>query len=117
MISYPNFQDIIELTALRWEKRKYFLDNYNMIYPKINQSTKFKYDYIFFNGKGKMVKTKNQVLDEIADNISGKTKEFYSPRYYYQRVSQSKSGSFYVILRKKRGRLTQIEKSNLIENI
>ena len=44
-------------------------------------------------------------------------RERYSGRYYFQRVTQSKSGSFYLILRKKTGRLTQIEKINLIENV
>ena len=60
---------------------------------------------------------KEKVLDEIPNNISGFIKEKCSPRYYFQRVTQSKSGSFYLVLRKKKGHLTQTEKANLIENV
>ena len=41
-------------------------------------------------------------------------REKYSPRFYFQSVAQSKSGSFYLVLRKKRDCLTQIEKGNFI---
>ena len=60
---------------------------------------------------------KSKILDEITDNIAGKIKDNYSPRYYTQRVTQSKSRSFYLVLRKKQGRLTQVEKGNLNENV
>ena len=55
-ISYPNFQDIINLITLHWKERKYFLDNCQLIYPKIIQSIKFKYDYISFVRKRKHAK-------------------------------------------------------------
>ena len=54
----------------------------------------------------------NRILEDIADNILGWLKEKYSPKYFYQRLTQSKSGSFYLIIMKKRGRLTQTEKTN-----
>ena len=60
---------------------------------------------------------KEKVLDEISNNISRFIKEKYSPRYYFQRVTQSKSGSFLFGLKKKKGHLTQTEKANLIENV
>ena len=60
---------------------------------------------------------KNNILENIADNILGCLKEKCSPRYFYQQLTQSKSGSFYLIIRKKRGRLTQVEKNNLISNV
>ena len=44
--------------------------------------------YFFLKEKNKMVQAKNEILDEIADNTSSKIKEFYSPKYYYQKVSQ-----------------------------
>lgn len=48
----------------------------------------------------------NRILEEMADNILGSLKEKYCPRYFYQLLTQLKSGSFYLIIRKKRGRLT-----------
>ena len=42
------------------------------------------------------------MLEEIADNILGSLKEKYSPRYFYQLLTQLKSGSFYLIIRKKK---------------
>ena len=38
-------------------------------------------------------------------------------RYYFQRVTQSKSELFFLILWKKQGHLTQVEKGNLFENL
>ena len=53
---------------------------------------------------------KHKTLKNIADSILGSLKEKY--RYFYQWLSQSKSGSFYFIIKNKRGRLIYIEKSN-----
>lgn len=60
---------------------------------------------------------KNKVLEDISDIILGRLKEKYSPKYFYQRFTQSKSGSSYLIIRTKRGRLTEIDKAKLISNI
>ena len=46
---------------------------------------------------------KNKVLEDISDIILGRLKEKYSPKYFYQRFTQSKSGSSYLIIRKKEG--------------
>ena len=72
---------------------------------------------IFFFSKKKKVQEKNKVLEDISDIILGRLKEKYSPKYFYQRFTQSKSGSSYLIIRKKRGRLTEIDKAKLISNI
>ena len=48
LLAYPFFQDVIELVSLRWNKRKLFFDNCEMIYPKLNQSMRYKSDYTFF---------------------------------------------------------------------
>ena len=45
---------------------------------------------------------KHKILEDIADSILGNLKEKYSPRYFYQWLTQSKSGSFYFAIRKKR---------------
>ena len=42
LISYPFFHDILAVLTLRWDERKLFLDNYEMLYPKINTSIKWK---------------------------------------------------------------------------
>ena len=75
-----------------------------MIYPKIITSMTWK--------NLKSLNQINRILEDIADNILGWLKEKYSSRYSYQRLTQSKSGSFYLKIMKKRGRLTQIEKTN-----
>ena len=69
---------------------------------------KWKNDYIFSLPKKKKLKNGavNRILEEMADNILGSLKEKYCPRYFYQLLTQLKSGSFYLIIRKKRGRLT-----------
>ena len=52
-------------------KKKVLFDNYRVIYPKINQSMKWKIDYIFFERKIE----KNKILEEIFDNIAGQMRE------------------------------------------
>ena len=51
------------------------------------------------------MKDQQRILEEIADNIYGKIKENYFPKYYTIKVTQSKGGSFHIIVRKK-SRLT-----------
>lgn len=82
--------------------------NNEIIYSKINTSMKWKNDYIFSPPKKKKLKNGavNRILEEMADKILGSLKEKYCPRYFYQLLTQLKSGSFYLIIRKKRGRLT-----------
>ena len=48
------------------------------------------------------MRDKQLILEEVADNLFGKLKENYFPRYYTIKVTQSKSGSFYIVVRKKR---------------
>ena len=72
---------------------------------------------IIFFFQRKTMQQKNKVLEDISDICLGSLKEKYSPKYFYQWFTQSKSGSSYSIIRKKRGRLTEIEKANLISNI
>ena len=46
--SYSNFDNIIQFVSDEWRKRKFFLMNYEMIYPMPISSLKWKYDYVFF---------------------------------------------------------------------
>ena len=71
----------------------------------------------FFFIRKKKVKDKQLILEEIADNIFGKMKEIYSPRYYLIRLTQLKGDSFFVVLSKKKGRLNMVGKNNLFENL
>ena len=57
---------------------------------------------IIFFFKEKRMQQKHKILEDIADSILGSLKEKYSPRYFYQWLTQSKSGSFYFAIRKKR---------------
>ena len=46
--SYSSFDNVIEFVSDEWRKRKFFLTNYEMIYPMPISSLKWKYDYVFF---------------------------------------------------------------------
>lgn len=72
--------------------------------------------WLYFFSKKKGCNKNINILEDIADNILDRLKEKYSPRYFYQRSTKSKSGSFYLIIRKKK-RDVQIEKTNLISNV
>ena len=78
LVLYPDFHEGIEFVQERWEERKYFFTNYKFIYARINQSIKFRHDYIFFIRKN--MRHKQLILEEVADNLFGKVKENYFPR-------------------------------------
>ena len=44
---------------------------------------------------------KNKILAEITDNILGVMRKKYSPKYFFQRITQAKAGPFYLLIRKK----------------
>ena len=88
-------------------KRDIFYELRNNLFENkyIHEMEKWLY---LFPTKTKKLKNgaANRILEEMADNILGSLKEKYCPRYFYQLLTQLKSGSFYLIIRKKRGRLT-----------
>ena len=44
--SYRFSEEIIEFVKNYWQKRKFFFSGYFFIYLKLNQSLKWRYDYI-----------------------------------------------------------------------
>ena len=115
LVSYPFFHNRIQTLIILIGKKHILFCNHEMIYSYINASMKWRNVYIFF--KEKRMQQKHKTLKNIADSILGSLKEKYSHRYFYQWLSQSKSGSFYFMIRNKRGRLIYIEKSNQISNV
>ena len=47
LISYENVKAINNFIQTYWNQRKYFFSDYFYIRPKLNQSLKWRYDYIF----------------------------------------------------------------------
>ena len=45
LLSYRSFEEIIELVKNYWQKRKFCFPGYFFIYPKLNHSLKWRYDY------------------------------------------------------------------------
>ena len=60
LLSWYFFEDIIEFVKEYWNKRKYFYPGYFFVYPRLNQSLKWRYDYVI------IVKTKHK---NITDNL------------------------------------------------
>ena len=75
-----------------------------MMYPHFIPSIKWKFDYVFFVKKKTMQRQQNildQLCDKIVDGIGGT----FTKKYYLVKISQSKEGHVYLVVRKKRGRL------------
>ena len=53
LTSCLNFKNIIQFASDEWRKRKMFFTNYEMIYPILIPSLKWKYDFVFFKKVGK----------------------------------------------------------------
>ena len=45
------FDDITEFVKNHGQKRKFFFQSYFLVYPKLNQSLKWRYDYIIIAKK------------------------------------------------------------------
>ena len=50
---YSSIGKLIDFISDEWEKIKAFFENYNMIYPRLINSLKRKFDYVLFQRKGK----------------------------------------------------------------
>ena len=48
---YNYFDKVIDLISHNWERRKIFFAEYEMIYPRLISSMKWKFDYVFFEKK------------------------------------------------------------------
>ena len=48
LISYYFFDELINFIEHYWHEHKYFYTGYYFVYPRLNQSLKWKNDYIFF---------------------------------------------------------------------
>ena len=68
----------------------------------------------FLKRKGEI---ENSVLEKLCNKIVDVIHETFTQKYYLVKVSQSKKGHIYLIIRKKRGRLLREEKNTLHKKI
>ena len=93
LISYPPFDDTFSLVSSRWRD---FL-SYEMLYPKLNLSMRWKNDYIFLQRK-KM--QREQILEEMmSDAILHDIQKKLSTHSFVTNITESKDGSFYLIIK------------------
>ena len=59
-------------------------------------------DMIIFFYKKNKIRNKQLLLEEVGDNLFGKVKESYFPKYYTIKITQTKSCSFYIVIREKK---------------
>ena len=45
---YDYFDKILEFILEEWEKRKFFFQGYELIYPRLTTSLKWAFDYLIF---------------------------------------------------------------------
>ena len=79
-------------------KKKKELSDYKMTYSRLISSMRWKFDYVFFEKKKKW-KTlckKNYAIKWLMWSMKTFTK-----KYYFAKISQSKKGHIYLIVRKK----------------
>lgn len=62
---------------------------------------RWKFDHVFFEKK----KRRKTLLEKLYNKIADATNETFTKIYYFVKISQSKKGHIYLIVRKKRGRL------------
>ena len=82
-----------------------------MIYPRLISSLKWKSANVFFSREKQ--KMENNTLERKCDKIVDVIYETFTCKCYFVKISQSKKGHVYLIVRKKRGRLLGEEKNSL----
>ena len=53
LISYSFFEELIDFIESYWKKRKVLYPGYYFIFPRLNQSLKWRFDYVFTVKYGK----------------------------------------------------------------
>ena len=78
---FHNFEQIIRLIKNFFENRRIFLKPYVLNFPKLNQSIKWRYDYILAIKKRVM----DDLLDRFYEDLDYKVKRRF--KGYYVKVS------------------------------
>ena len=86
-----------------------------MIYPKLNQSLKWKNDYIFLE-KAKNNNNVYRDLDNMFEDLKNSFSIQFSSLFYHVKKSQLKN-SFYVLIRKKRGKVLGDKRKQLFDHL
>ena len=89
------YDELIRFVYIKWEQRR-FLMSYEMVYPRLITSLRWKFDYVFFS-EWKMQKCEHEILDRLVDEYLSVVKEKYSERYYHLQITESKSKSTYFV--------------------
>ena len=89
---FPFYDELIRFVYIKWEQRR-FLMSYEMVYPRLITSLRWKFDYVFFS-EWKMQKCEHELLDRLVDEYLSLVKEKYSERYYHLQITKSKSTYF-----------------------
>ena len=98
LVSYKFFNEIIQFIKIFWYHRQKFYPGYFFIYPRLNQSLKWRFDYIIIgNNRYKFKKNMDDLLHRVFEQMeSSLIRKFPC---YIVKVSQVK-GSFFVLIRK-----------------
>ena len=109
---YGSIGKLIDFISDEWEKIKAFFENYNMIYLRLINSLKRKLIMCFFKGREKM---ENETLENLYNKIVDVVHETFTRKFYFVKISQSKKGHIYLIVRKKKGDLLKRKKTPYIK--
>ena len=115
MNSYKFFKKIINFIKSYWYRRQKFYPVYFFVYPKLNQSLQWRFDYIIVgNNRYKSKKNMDNLLDRFFEQLEiSLTQKF--PRYI-AKFSQVK-GSFFVLIKKPRGKFLNDDLKYLCDKV
>ena len=105
LIHYSFYKEIIFFIKKYWGDRKYFCQPYILCYPKLNQSIKWRFDYIIaFKKNYKTVKDMKNGCS--IGQVLWRHQKFCKNRFkgYVIKVSELNS-SFFVLLKRYRGKI------------
>ena len=114
LFSYRSFEEIIDFVKSYWQKRKFFFPGYFFIYPKLKQSLKWRYNYVLIAKNKPTTKKMDDLLGRFYENMKFSLKRKFSR--YIVKLSQVK-GSFYVLMRKPRGKTLNDNLNFMFENV
>ena len=116
LVSYKFFNDIVRFVTTYWSHRQKLYPGYFFINPILNQSIKWRFDYIIVNNDKFRQKKRDidYLLDRFLEELEARLMHKF-PRYIVK-VSQLNS-SFFVLVKRSRGKILNDNKTFLYDTL
>ena len=69
LLSIPYHKEIISRIRKKWKERQFFFEDYEMIYPRLISSWRWRFQYVLFKKKKKTETVLEKMCEHIVDVV------------------------------------------------